>query len=116
MTKGKLLAEIYDALPKKRRQAIETRAAERIEAVRGLQELRKLAGLTQAGLSKTLGQPQGNISRLEKNSDMLLSTLNSYVEALGGKLRLTVELPDKPKIDLTEIGDLSEEPPTNSRL
>ena len=72
------------------------------------QALRKLAGVTQAGLSETLGQPQGNISRLENNSDMLLSTLNNYVNALGGKLRLTVELPDSPPIDLSGIGDFTD--------
>ncbi len=108
MTKGKILEELYDALPEKRRRDIEARAAHKIEAIRGLQALRKLAGETQAGLSEKLGQPQGNISRLENNSDMLLSTLNNYVEALGGKLRLTVELPDAPPIDLSGIGDLTD--------
>ena len=108
MTKGRMLNEIYDALPEDRRRAIETRAAEKIEAIRGLQALRKLAGVTQAGLSERLGQPQGNISRLENNSDMLLSTLSNYVEALGGKLRLTVELPDAPPIDLSGIGEFTD--------
>ena len=108
MSKGRRLGEIYDALPETRRRDIEARASQKIEAIRGLQALRKLAGVTQAGLSETLGQPQGNISRLENNSDMLLSTLNTYVEALGGKLRLTVELPDAPPIDLSGIGDLTD--------
>jgi hypothetical protein len=50
--------------------------------------------------------PQSNVSRLEKNSDMLLSTLQGYIAALGGKLSLTVELPNKPPIALTGLGDL----------
>jgi len=105
MSKGKILIDIYDALPEERRRDIEARASQKIEAISGLQALRKLAGVTQAGLSEKLGQPQGNISRLENNSDMLLSTLNNYVEALGGKLRLTIELPDMSAIDLTGIGE-----------
>ena len=110
MTKGKILSGIYDALPEERKQAIEARAAKKIEAIRGLQDLRKLAGLTQDGLSDKLGLPQSNISRLEKNSDMLLSTLNNYVEALGGKLRLTVELPNAYSVELQGIGDLLNQP------
>ena len=50
--------------------------------------------------------PQCNVSRLERSSDMLLSTLRSYVEAIGGKLNLTVELPNKPPIVLAGLGDL----------
>lgn len=109
MTKGKILSGIYDNLPEERRQAIEIRAAQKIEAIQGLQELRKLAGLTQQNLSDKLGLPQSNISRLETNSDMLLSTLNGYVEALGGKLCLSVEMPEEAPIKLTGIGS-----PTNS--
>ncbi len=71
-----------------------------------LQGLRKEAGLTQARVSQVLEIPQSNVSRLEQNSDMLLSTLRSYVEAVGGKLNLTVELPDKPPITLVGFGDL----------
>jgi len=104
MTKGKILSGIYDSLPEERKQAIETRAAQKIEAIRGLQDLRKLAGLTQNDLAGELGLPQSNISRLEKNSDMLLSTLQNYVEAIGGTLHLTVELPNSPSIRLTEVG------------
>ena len=109
MTKGKILGDIYDALPESRRRDIKARAAKKIEAIRGLQELRKLAGFTQNDLAGQLGLPQSNISRLEKNSDMLLSTLRNYVEAVGGTLQLTVELPDCQPIKLTKVGDESEE-------
>lgn len=106
MTKGQILSGIYDDLPIERRAAIEARAAQKIEAIRGLQNLRKLAGFTQVDLAARLDLPQGNISRLENNSDMLLSTLNGYVEALGGKLRLSVELPNEPPIELRDIAGL----------
>jgi len=104
MTKGNVLGEIYDALPESRRQIIEAKAANKIEAIRGLQELRKLAGFTQNDLAGLLGLPQSNISRLEKNSDMLLSTLRNYVEAVGGTLHLTVELPDSHPVKMTDVG------------
>ena len=46
------------------------------------------------------------MSRIENWSDLLLSTLTSYVEAMGGKLRLVAEFPDRPPVMLTGVGDL----------
>ena len=48
---------------------------------------------TQADLAATLHIGQDSVSRLEKRSDMLLSTLRSYVEAMGGRLELTAFSP-----------------------
>lgn len=106
MSKGTVLQKMWDNLPPERQQRIKARAAARIEEYRTLQALRKAAGLTQAKVSQELNMPQSNVSRLEKNSDMLLSTLQGYIAALGGKLSLTVELPNKPPIALTGLGDL----------
>ncbi len=110
MTKGPNLQALWDSLPEERKQRIEAKTAELEVEYLTLQELRKKAGLTQARLSKGLEIPQSNLSRLEKNSDMLLSTLRSYVEAIGGRLSLTVELPNKPPITLAGLGDLIESP------
>ena len=114
MSKGEILQEIWDNLPEERRKGIEARAADKIEAYRSLQALRSAAGLTQAKVSEALEMSQGNVSRLEKNSDMLLSTLQKYVEAVGGKLNLTVELPNQPPIALTGLGDLIDRSPTQT--
>jgi len=110
MTKGVMLQEIWDKLPDKRKKRILARAAELEAEYLTLQELRQAAGLTQARVSEALQIPQSNVSRLEKGSDMLLSTLRSYVEAVGGKLSLTVELPNKPPITLAGLGDLIDNP------
>jgi hypothetical protein len=40
-----------------------------------------------------MGIEQENVSRLERRADLLLSTLSSYVAAMGGKLRLVAEFP-----------------------
>lgn len=108
MTKGPILQTLWDDLPEERKQRIKAKTAELEVEYLTLQELRKKAGLTQARLSEGLNMPQPNLSRLEKNSDMLLSTLRSYVEAIGGRLSLTVELPNKPPINLAGLGDLIE--------
>lgn len=109
MTKGPVLQKIWDDLPENRKVTIRTRAGELESEYLTLQELRQMAGLTQASVSEGLHMSQSNVSRLEKSADMLLSTLRGYVEAVGGKLNLTVELPDKPPITLSGLGDLMEQ-------
>ena len=74
-----------------------------------LQDLRKARKQTQARIAQQLGINQENVSRIEKRSDLLLSTLSGYVEAMGGKLSLVVEFPDRPPIALTGIATLDEE-------
>ena len=106
MTKGPILQKIWDDLPAERKARIAERTRDLTEEYLTLQELRKAAGLTQAEVSQELGMPQSNVSRLEKGADMLLSTLRQYVEAMGGKLTLTVELPDQPPIRLNLLSDL----------
>jgi DNA-binding XRE family transcriptional regulator len=106
MTKGKNLQEIWDRLPADRRQRIEKRTQELEAEYLALQELRQLVGITQSEVAQKLGIPQSNVSRLEKNSDMLISTLRGYVEALGGKLEIAIELPDQPSVKLHNLGDL----------
>ncbi len=106
MSRGPVLQEIWDSLPEARKERILAQAEELRAEYLTLQELRKSAGLTQVNVSQTLGIPQSNVSRLENSSDMLLSTLRSYIEAVGGRLNLVVELPGKPPIVLDGFSDL----------
>ncbi|MEM5583784.1 XRE family transcriptional regulator, partial [Roseibium sp. AS2] len=61
--------------------------------------------LTQVQLAKTLGIRQATVAQMEKRSDLMLSTLRSYVEAMGGKLKLSVEFPNHEALVLTGLGD-----------
>jgi DNA-binding XRE family transcriptional regulator len=106
MTKGKYLQEVWDNLPADCRQRIEKRTQELEAEYLALRELRQLVGITQSEVAQKLGIPQSNVSRLEKSSDMLISTLRGYVEALGGKLEIAIELPDRPSVKLHNLGDL----------
>jgi transcriptional regulator with XRE-family HTH domain len=78
-----------------------------------LRDLRKARALTQVQLAETLGQKQVSIAKLEKRTDLLLSTLRRYVEAMGGKLDLVVEFPDRPPVHLEGLGE-SDDPPSRS--
>ena len=90
----------------KRRKKIEMRAAELVAEEIALCELRKAHHRTQASLAKQLGISQDGVSRLEKRSDLLLSTLRKYVKAMGGNLRLVAEFPDQPPVVLTGFADI----------
>lgn len=74
-----------------------------------LRELRRLRKLTQSRLSRKLKIGQEGISRMEKRTDLYLSTLRGYVEALGGKLSLIVEFPDGPPVVLAGLGEASDD-------
>jgi transcriptional regulator with XRE-family HTH domain len=56
----------------------------------GLSSIRRAAGMTQVQLADALNTSQGQISRIERQSDMLLSTLSAYLTALGASARLTI--------------------------
>ncbi len=102
---GKSLEEVMNELPEERREYIEKRGKELLDEYLTLQDLRKAQELTQERIAQELNIPQSSISRLEKRSDMLLSTLRSYIQAMGGDLKLTAEFPNRPPVLLTGIGD-----------
>jgi DNA-binding XRE family transcriptional regulator len=83
----------------RRRKRIKLLADEMIAEEMSLRELRKAHKLTQVRIAKSLGIGQEQVSRLEQRSDLLLSTLRGYVEALGGRLTLVAEFPrHKPAV------------------
>ena len=102
---AKTLDEIMAQLPESRQQAIEARGAELLNEYFTLQELRKAQELTQKKLAESLNVNQENISRLEKRSDMMLSTLRGYIEAMGGELDITVRFPNHEPISIRGIGE-----------
>ncbi|MCV7401278.1 helix-turn-helix transcriptional regulator [Mycobacterium fragae] len=57
-----------------------------------LSSIRSAAGMTQVQLADALGTTQGQISRIERQSDMLLSTLSAYLSALGVDAQIVVEV------------------------
>ncbi|MBR5950703.1 MAG: XRE family transcriptional regulator [Actinomycetaceae bacterium] len=92
--------EILASLPKERRRRIEARAAE----LRTLRDLRLAVEQTQQQVASKLGIEQNNISRMERRSDMLLSTLRRYVECLGGRLELVAHFPNQPPTVISRLG------------
>jgi DNA-binding XRE family transcriptional regulator len=85
-------------LPPAQRRKVEARAAQLIAEEMTLRELRHARKLTQVRVAKSLGISQDSVSRLEKRSDLLLSTLRKTVKAMGGSLSLVAEFPDRPPV------------------
>ncbi|MDA1001408.1 MAG: XRE family transcriptional regulator [bacterium] len=102
------LKEKMKKLPAKRRKKIEKRAAELIAEEMSLRDLRKAHQLTQKRLAKSLGITQDGVSRLEKRSDLLISTLQNYVHGMGGTLHLVAEFPDRPPVKLKGFAEMDE--------
>jgi DNA-binding XRE family transcriptional regulator len=90
-------------LPGERRAKVDARAAELIAEEMTLRDLRRALDRTQVHLARELGVKQETVSRLEKRNDMLLSTLRSYVEAMGGELDLIAKFPDRPPVRLKTL-------------
>lgn len=88
-------------------KASDQRAEILLEEFKTLQQLRKARSLTQEYVGQKLGKKQVSVAQLEKRSDFLLSTLRSYVEALGGDLDLVVRFKDRPPVVLAGVGDES---------
>ncbi|QEH35630.1 hypothetical protein OJF2_41830 [Aquisphaera giovannonii] len=82
-------------LPAAEQQAVRDRAAELIAEEATLRQLREAREQTQAELAKTLHVNQAAISRLERRSDMDLSTLRGFIEAMGGQLEIVARFPDR---------------------
>jgi transcriptional regulator with XRE-family HTH domain len=99
------LEQIRKELSPARRKKVEARAAELIAEEMTLQELRRARKLTQVRMAKKLGVSQDGISKLEKRSDLLLSTLRKTVEAMGGRLSLVAEFPDRNPVVLCGIAE-----------
>jgi transcriptional regulator with XRE-family HTH domain len=97
-------SRIVSALPARRRQHRKDIQEIRQE-VKGLRELRLIAGKAQADVAMALRIKQPSVSKVENQTDMYLSTLRAYVEAIGGKLELVVRLPERPMTRLYRLSD-----------
>ena len=100
----KTLDQVIGKLPPTRRKKVATRAEQLIAEEMALRHLRKARELTQERMAQLLGIGQDSVSRIESRSDLLLSTLRSYVEAMGGSLKLVVEFPDSVAV-LSSLGE-----------
>ncbi len=105
---GQSLEQVIASLPREQQEQIEARYDALRQEVDGLRELRQAVGKAQGDVATALNIKQPSVSKIEKQADMYLSTLRGYVEAIGGKLELTVKLPERPPVRIEHLGDLTQ--------
>lgn len=103
------LREFVASLPEDERTKIEARTAELIAEEMSLRELRKAMGQTQAAVAKRLHIGQHAVSKIEKRSDVFISTLRDFLRAMGGDLVLLARFPNRPPVSLEGLGSVSED-------
>lgn len=98
---AKPLSELLKKVDSEVIKNAEEQAAEEILEIR-LARLREELELTQNEVAKLLGISQPSVANLEKRGEEVkVASLKRYVEAMGGKLRLCIELPNGKHIDMT---------------
>jgi transcriptional regulator with XRE-family HTH domain len=94
--------KIRESMPLERQERIRKRTEELLAEL-PLQELRQARALTQEELAEVLGLNQATISKLERRTDMYLSSLRRFVEAMGGELEIAANFPEgRVRIQLLE--------------
>lgn len=90
---SKKFRRILEQMSPERQQRIANRTAELLGEL-PLHELRKARDLSQEELASTLGVNQATISKLERRTDMYISTMRRFVDAMGGELEITARFPE----------------------
>jgi hypothetical protein len=88
-------------------ERLETLKSDARREIHALGELRRARQFTQVRLAEALGKPQSHVSRIENQADLYLSTLRSYVEAMGGRLEVLARFSDA-EIPIGMFADIDE--------
>jgi hypothetical protein len=85
--------DLYERMPADARERVEARVKQALKEM-PLQELREARHLTQQQLAVQLKSGQAAVSKLERRTDMYVSTLRRFIEAMGGELEIIARFPD----------------------
>jgi len=91
------MAKLYSTLREKMSPEARAKAGEQTRILlqeMPLQELRQARRMSQEQMAKNLHTRQSNVSRIEKRTDMYISTLRSVIKAMGGDLEIVARFPD----------------------
>ncbi len=97
--------ELVEKMPAEARERAEAKA-EKLIAEYALDELREARSMTQARLADILGKDQSVISRIEKRTDMYVSTLAEFIRAMGGELEIRAVFPEG-SVRIRRFGDIA---------
>jgi DNA-directed RNA polymerase sigma subunit (sigma70/sigma32) len=103
------LDNYLNQLPERERQAIEVRAATLIEEEATLRELRAARERSQEQIAERLGIKQSAVSKLERRTDMYVSTLRDLIRAMGGELDIVARFPNHRPVRITQFRSIKGE-------
>jgi transcriptional regulator with XRE-family HTH domain len=98
----------FERLPKARKDKILARTNELVAEEMTLAKLREARLRSQVQIAEKLGIKQAAVSRLERRTDMYLSTLRELITAMGGTLQITAEFPDRPPVTISQFRALDQ--------
>ena len=103
------LNDYLDKLPAAERDAVTARTVQLVDEEATLRQLRDARLRSQEEIARRLGINQASVSKLERRTDMYVSTLRSLIRAMGGELDIVARFPDHPPIRITQFETLDVE-------
>jgi transcriptional regulator with XRE-family HTH domain len=93
-------------LPQEQQEAIAQETRRLVAEEMTLRQLRKARAQSQQAVGELLSINQTAVSKLERRTDMYVSTLRSFVEAMGGELEIVACFPDRPPVRINQFEEL----------
>lgn len=97
--------ELVDKMSPERRARIEARVQQTIEEM-PLRDLRRALDLTQETIAETLQMSQGDVSKIERRTDMFISTVRNYLHAMNAELDIVARFADGRTVRINQFRDL----------
>ena len=101
---AKQFRNLRNEMSQERRDKIEKMTKDML-AEMPMHELRRARQLSQEQLADVLDIKQGSVSKLERRTDLYISTLRRYIEAMGGELTLQARFPEG-SVTITHLGHI----------
>jgi DNA-directed RNA polymerase specialized sigma subunit len=101
------LESAISALPKEQQEAIAQQTLKLIAEEMSLRELRKARERSQQAVGEILAINQAAVSKIERRTDMYVSRLRSFIEAMGGELEIIARFPDRAPIIINQFEELA---------
>lgn len=96
------------SLPQEEQLAIQQEAERLIAEEMTLQELRKARECSQRVVGNVLNVNQAAVSKIERRTDMYVSTLRDFIRAMGGELDIVARFPDRAPVHICQFEEIGE--------
>jgi len=102
------LESVIHSLPAAQQEDIAQQTMKLIAEEMTLRELRKARERSQKAVGEILDINQAAVSKIERRTDMYISTLRSFIEAMGGELEIVARFPDRAPIIINQFEELAD--------